>query len=496
MPESLRPGSDARSMQATQGPHGLPSRRDFLAFTTSAIVLVGCSEVTPGPKRQAVHTVDSMLEDPVFYVAHRGSMDNWPEHTAEAYAQSLAAGARAIEISLSATADGELVCHHDLNTLRMTGVDRLIAETTLEELSKLQNDARPWLGPNSLLLPIPRLRDVLDKHAANAVIFVEDKQATNTVELLDLMDSYPESTRHFVWKQPALTDIPVEVTDRGYMTWGYLTGDDLAVAERTPLTGVAGRYDLIGIHHSASDDLVRTIVGLGKPVMAWEVHTRSTRDRLVSLGVRGMMCSNIPYVTASTARNTSDVFATGLRGDGDLPWALAWSHQPEISSARSSILIDHKDKASYCMGSLCPITSIDHSITFEMRWPEALPRGNDHAGVAFGQHDDSVYRVREPSASGGYHLIINRDGEFALFGRVAEAVDGYELGRAATEPPVPGEWMSFRIDVSADTVACTRLDGGGGTLTAHSSLYRGGYFSLCRNYYAYPPVEFRGIFVA
>lgn len=481
-------------MSRTPDPSRLLSRRMFLAGTSGAVLLVGCS--APAPEPRPVYTVDGVLADPVFYVAHRGSMDNWPEHTAEAYAQSVAAGARAIEISLSRTADGVLVCHHDLNTLRMTGVDRVIAESTFEELTRLQNNARPWLGPNSFLLPIPRLRDVLDKHAANAVIFIEDKQGDNAPALLDLMDSYPDSTEHFVWKQPALSDVPAEVSRRGYTTWGYLTEDDFGFAERTSLTGLAERYDLLGIHHAAPDDLIRKVVGLKKPVIVWEVHRRSQRDRLVDLGVRGMMCSNIPYITTTTARATSDIFAAGLRGDGDLPWALAWTHQPEIDSSASLIRLSHEDKASYCMGSLCPVPTADYSITFEMRWPEALPREGDHAGIAFGQRDDSVYRVREPSPTGGYHLIVRRDGTFALFGRVAEAVDGYEVGSAPTAKPVPGEWMSFRIDVSAEDVRCTRLDAGGGTFTARTDVYRGGYFSLCRNYYEYPPVEFRGISVA
>ncbi|MBP2217732.1 glycerophosphodiester phosphodiesterase family protein [Arthrobacter sp. CAN_C5] len=481
-------------MESIENGHLLFSRRRFLAGASGAILLAGCSARNPVQQVHPVHTVDGLLAEAVFYVAHRGSMDNWPEHTADAYTQSLAAGAKAIEISLSATADGELVCHHDLNTLRMTGVDRVIAETKFDGLRSLQNNARQWLGPNSFLLPIPRLQDVLDSHAAHSVIFIEDKQGTNTAALLDLMDSYPDSTQHFVWKQPALVDVPDEVTRRGYKTWGYLPADDFGVLEEG-LERLVSRYDLLGIHHSAPDDLIRTLVQGGIPVMVWEVHTRSMRDRLVGLGVRGMMCSNIPYVTTSSARSRADIFATGLRGHGDLPWALAWTHQPEIISSGSSILLAHSDKASYCMGSLCPVPTSNYSINFEMRWPETLPRDRDHAGVAFGQRDDSPYRVRAPADSGGYHLIIRRDGELVLFGRVAGEVDGYPLGRVLTLPPVVGEWMRFRIEVTSSTLRCVRLDDGSGTVTARTDVYRGGYFSLCRNYWEYPPVEFRGVSV-
>ncbi|MHA7155258.1 glycerophosphodiester phosphodiesterase [Arthrobacter sp. TMN-50] len=422
-------------------------------------------------------------------------MDNWPEHTMEAYQQAVASGAKAIEVSLSATADHQLVCHHDLNTLRLTGIDRVIADTTYEELAGLLNDARQWLGDKSLLLPIPRLRDVLNTHAAHSVIFVEDKQAKNSTALLDLMDSYPQPNQHFVWKQPALAEVPPEVTRRGYRTWGYLTNEDFDVVATENLQGLAQRHDLLGIHHSAPNDLITKLVQTGTPVIVWEVHTRSQRDRLTDLGVRGMMCSNIPYVTTATAQASADVFATGLRAPGDLPWALAWTHQPEIISSGSSILLSHSDKASYCMGSLCPVPASGYSISFEMRWPDSLPRDGDHAGLAFGQRDDSVYRVREVSASGGYHLVVRGDGELVIFGRVANEINGYELGRMTTAPPVVGEWMSFRIDVSDQTIQCARLDVQERTMTVATDVYRGGYFSLCRNYYDYPPVEFRGISV-
>ncbi|MHA7294491.1 glycerophosphodiester phosphodiesterase [Arthrobacter sp. HLT1-21] len=471
------------------------SRRQFILGASGGLVLAGCSVPSPGEKSRPINTVDDLLADEVFYVAHRGSMDNWPEHTVEAYQQAVAAGATAIEVSVSATADRQLVCHHDLTTLRMTGADRVIADTTYDELAGLLNDARPWLGDKSLLLPIPLLHDVLTTHATHSVVFIEDKQRTNTAALLDLMDTYPHPTRHFVWKQPALAEVPPEVTRRGYKTWGYLTNEDFDVVAAESLQGLAQRHDLLGIHHSAPNELITKLVQTGTPVVVWEVHTRSLRDRLMNLGVRGMMCSNIPYVTTADARASADVFATGLRGAGDLPWALAWTHQPEIISSGSSILLSHGDKASYCMGSLCPVPASSYSINFEMRWPDSLPRDGDHAGLAFGQRDDSPYRVREPSSSGGYHMILRSDGELVLFGRVADEIDGYELGRTSTAQPVTGVWMSFQIDVSAESIRCSRTDGEGGSVSVSSDVYRGGYFSLCRNYFEYPPVEFRAVTV-
>jgi len=261
-----------------------------------------------------VHTLTDLMSTTPFYIAHRGSGDNWTEHTAEAYAQAIQNGAKAIEVSVSATSDGVLVCHHDLSTERMTGRNLQISEVTFEELGALRNDSRSWIGPKAPLAPIPRLKDVLDAHAATTVIFLEDKQGTNTAALLDLMDSYPDSKEHFVWKQTAGGKHLAEAKKRGYKAWGYFV-DDVQIR----FADFAERFDYLGIYHGASDNEIKALARYGKPVICWEIHTRWMRERVLALGVTGLMCSNYPYASGSTPVSTRDDFASGVRASGDLP---------------------------------------------------------------------------------------------------------------------------------------------------------------------------------
>src|SRR5699024_9781688 len=130
-------------------------------------------------------------------------------------------GAQAIEISVHMSADGVFVCHHDTNLKRMTGVDREIATVTYRELTQIKNDARSWLGPAAEPQPIPALRDVLDQFAAKYVMFIEDKTGSHARELLNLLDSYPNPTKHFVWKQTAASEQFKLARQRGYKVWGY-----------------------------------------------------------------------------------------------------------------------------------------------------------------------------------------------------------------------------------------------------------------------------------
>lgn len=479
------------------------SRRGFLGGTGAAAVLAlagcaagasagqGAGETAPAP---APVTIDALLADTPFYVAHRGSGDNWPEHTAKAYANALAAGARAIEVSVNATRDGVLVCHHDRSTLRLTGQDHEIAETDYAVLQTLHNDARAWLGPASKPQPIPLLRDVLDAHAENAVIFIEDKQGTNTWALLEMMERYPNAREHFVWKQSAGGLQVRAAREAGYKTWGYF-GPPLydRLEER------AGEFDFLGIDHLADDDVIRQVVALGKPVICWEVHRRHLRDRLVDLGVQGMMCPNIPYVMGSPEPAMTDAFGTGLRPAGDLPWTtdMGWGAQPRIRQDTASLVLEGGEMPSYCMGSMAPIDRELFEIQLEMRWPEDMPEERQHAGLAFGQDSDAPYRVMLKSEVGGYHLVLRANGWLELFRRGPGKLSGTVMGSVKTAPPKPGQWVTLWVNATVEGIGYARIDenGDGRRRFAREPGRKDGYFSLTRNYPSGPPVEFRRVAV-
>ena len=478
------------------------NRRGFLALTAAGlgtVALAGCRSddvpsraqskdsgaVIPGPA-----TIDELLSLSPFYIAHRGSGDNWVEHTLDAYSRAVADGAEALEVSVHSTSDGVLVCHHDRSLRRLTGTDRVIGEMTWAELSTVMNDDRAWLGPRAALQPIPRLDSVLAEFAADHVIFIEDKQGTNTRALLDALDGYQQSTKHFVWKQWAGADQHRAARKRGYRTWGYFTSQLLDRVEE-----LASEFDYLGVHHLMEDAEIERVVAQGKPVIAWEVHYRSMRDRMVALGVAGMMCANLPYVTSRTSAATADDFASGLRSAGDLPWTtdMRPALQPVIDAGEATVSLADDDIQSYLMGSMSPIKPERRIISFELRWPDALPDPTLHAGIAFGAEDDRPYRVRIAGSSAGYHLILRANGSMELFRRSAGVAEGTVLKTIETTAPVPGEWVRMQVEVRETVVGFYRLDGIGWGQEVDDATHRGGYLWLCKNYQNGPRVQFRGI---
>ena len=176
---------------------------------------------------------------------------------------------------------------------------------------------------------------------------------------------------------------------------------------------------------------------------------------------------------------------------------MGWGFQPQIKPDTASLLMAEPANSSYRMGSMGPVQRDVFSIAFEMRWPDTLPADNTlHAGIAFGQELDLPYRVLIPGDSGGYHLVIRPTGQMTLLLRHPGEAGGLRLGMVDTAAAVPGEWMSFRLDLAPDGIRYSRLDGEGWAGMSPDRRYRGGYFSLCRNYAEATPVEFRAVKVS
>ena len=242
------------------------------------------------------YNITDLLSTNPFYIAHRGSGDNWPEHTMRAYNGSAYWGMKAFELSVNITSDGVMYCHHDTNTNRMTGTSLTFASSTAAQINGLTNTAAFTDNPTQNRQPIPTLVSVLDKYAANHVLFVEAKtggawQAT----LLDLLATYPDATHRIVWKAPIIAGFQ-GAKQRGFTTWGYLLQDDPAHADWQTLVAKTD-VDWIGVNHAATDTYISNVVALanslGKKVIMWEVHTIADRNRAASLGVQGMMTSNL-----------------------------------------------------------------------------------------------------------------------------------------------------------------------------------------------------------
>lgn len=92
-------------------------------------------------------------------VGHRGASADAPENTLAAFQLAWEQGADAVEADFYLTADGELICIHDADTERTTGVRKVVENSTLEELQQL--DAGSWKNEVFRGERIPTFEEVL-----------------------------------------------------------------------------------------------------------------------------------------------------------------------------------------------------------------------------------------------------------------------------------------------------------------------------------------------
>ena len=286
------------------------------------------------------HAAWTFLRQKEFFVAHRGSGDINPEHTAYAYTQT-ARNADAIEISLRTTADNIPVCIHDESLMRVTGLNRKVRDLTLQKLRGVYVNMRKTLGEGTPLEQIPTFEEAVDAinnapTGKRLPLFIEAKDWRAQGHLLKaikerglahrvVIKMYRDGHGGFNPNSKYLA----QAKAAGCQTWCYFDANDSLEGIRQ-LAG-SNNVDALGVPYfesvrgpgygSMADDKVRAIVGFGKPVIVWEVHRRSTYEHYKSLGVRGFMSPDPSWVLGWKRDAVINV-ANGRREHGMLPSSI------------------------------------------------------------------------------------------------------------------------------------------------------------------------------
>lgn len=106
-------------------------------------------------------------------IAHRGASHAAPENTMASFNLAWKEGADGIEGDFWLSKDGKIICMHDADTERTTGVKKVTKETNWSDLKTL--DAGSWKNPKYKSEPIPLLDDILKALPADKMFFVEIK---------------------------------------------------------------------------------------------------------------------------------------------------------------------------------------------------------------------------------------------------------------------------------------------------------------------------------
>jgi len=106
-------------------------------------------------------------------IGHRGASHDAPENTVASFKLGWEQQADADELDIYLTKDGKVLVSHDASTKRITGVDKKIADSTVEELQAL--DAGSFKGEQWKGEKLPTLAEVLATIPEGKRIFIEIK---------------------------------------------------------------------------------------------------------------------------------------------------------------------------------------------------------------------------------------------------------------------------------------------------------------------------------
>lgn len=113
--------------------------------------------------------------------AHRGSSLEAPENTIAAIEKAIDEGADYVEIDVRMTGDGTVVLMHDASLERMTGVEKMVWDISLEDLKQL--DAGASFSEEFAGEQVPTLEEVIDVASGRIRLNIEIKISSKTPEL-------------------------------------------------------------------------------------------------------------------------------------------------------------------------------------------------------------------------------------------------------------------------------------------------------------------------
>jgi len=239
-------------------------------------------------------------------IGHRGASKEAPENTLISNQLAFSQGADGIEVDVRMTKDGQLVCMHDKNILRTTGIDALVKEKTLLELKSM--NAGMWKGNKWTKELIPSLDEVLKAVPEKKKIFIEMKEGEETVE--PLIYSIIESPL-IISQISVISFLPNVVKkvkeEMNEITVNLLIAfEGIKIFSQKEVINKLEKLDLDGVaaqnHKKLKESFVRPILEAKKRVHVWTVDSVEEAKKYVDMGMSSIT-TNVPGLIQSSLQN-------------------------------------------------------------------------------------------------------------------------------------------------------------------------------------------------
>jgi glycerophosphoryl diester phosphodiesterase len=231
-------------------------------------------------------------------IGHRGYPAKFPENTLAAFEGAMQAGCDMIELDVTLSRDRKVVVIHDDTLDRTTNGKGPVLERTLEEIKRL--DAGSWFAPRFSAERIPELSEVMELTAGRCMLNIEIKQSAFEA-------GYPiDAIEH---------QVVTLVRASGAMDRVIISSFDKRILERIAAMDAPPAIAYISDHgvdkrvldmlvamkafswHPSFKALTRDQVDMlhtaGLKVFPWTINTRAEAEKVLALGVDGLICNEL-----------------------------------------------------------------------------------------------------------------------------------------------------------------------------------------------------------
>ncbi|MFQ6028939.1 MAG: glycerophosphodiester phosphodiesterase [Dehalococcoidia bacterium] len=233
-------------------------------------------------------------------MAHRGASGLAPENTLAAFRRALEVGADTLELDVHLSQDGHVVVIHDSTLDRTTSGTGAVSRLTLEQIKEL--DAGSWFAPEFAGEKVPTLQEVLDLAEADTLFEVELKTFSIwpkgiVKEVVDVITRKGMEDRVVIQSFNPLALFHVKRANSAIAT-GLLYSGDLPLPLRNRWLTPLAHPDSLNVGMDlATADHVAEMRAKGYPVVVWTVDQPDDMQRMIDLGVNGIM-TNRPELLA------------------------------------------------------------------------------------------------------------------------------------------------------------------------------------------------------
>ncbi len=266
------------------------------------------------------------MPTPLLLIAHRGASRTAPENTLAAFRLAWQEGADGIEADFRLTRDGQLVCIHDPSTGRTAASDLVVAETSFQELRRL--DVGSWKGAAWAGTRIPSLAEVLADLPAGKRFLIELKAGPEIIpplkEIISQSGVDPGQLRILAFSASLITEVKRQLPkiracwlsdyrlNKGGI-WRPSRQQVLDTLLRIGAGGLASRSRSI-----LDEQFVSALHAAGQELHVWTVDDVASARRLAALGVDSVMTNRPGWLRGmlnkAPAEQPDEAGAAGVPG--------------------------------------------------------------------------------------------------------------------------------------------------------------------------------------